>query len=606
MPHHALERLPILACLILLWLFPSPWTPAAGEDAESLQARGDAAFAAGDLQRARQAYRRALEGAPAERAAVIRHQLAFVERALGHHQAALELFLTNLRQHQGQGRRQWAAPNYLYAGELLLDLDRPEEAVALLRDYPWADDPDHSRRARVFRLLALALERLGDQEAARAVIADAKRRVEAATWQQELAADAARLAPPPPDPLWPCGPLALMLPVALALIPPLRRRHGRWLLLAFSTAAALMLAELLARHWFPDPGAVRHFLNPPHSVFRFRPAAGLMPGIDYAVSTFTVNDIGLRGNDLSQAGAAPRILVIGGSSVEALFVDDADAWPRVAQEQLRRQGRALWIANAGKSGLDSFAHRVQLHHALREIHPHAVVIQLGINDLNRCISGGRQRLRRDALAARRPDFHQRHPGVYAQILPPTLPRLALARLLTRHSPPPPSGAQGVPQDEAGRFLEAQRRRRRQAEIIDQPPPIDDCLAIFRDNLERLTDQAEAAGTRLAFLTQGSLYRDDLPEELAGLLWFGSVDEGFFAPTPPTRYYSVGVMARLLERYNRATLELCRRRRLPCMDVDRHLPKDTRSYYDDVHLNREGSRRLGMALAHFIHHRLLPP
>ena len=206
-----------------------------------------------------------------------------------------------------------------------------------------------------------------------------------------------------------------------------------------------------------------------------------------------------------------------------------------------------------------------------------------------------------------PDFFDTHPGVYAQVLPPNAPRLALARLLFwHHRSPAPETAHAVPQDTAGAYLREQRRRRADSRIIDEVPDVEDCLRVYRDNLRALIQAARRHDVPIAFFTQGNLYRPDLDPRSASLLWFGSVDAGFFDPTPPRLYYSVRVMSHLMARYNQTLLAVCHEATIPCLDVDRLLPKDTRSYYDDVHLNRNGSLRLGEALADFLQeHRWLP-
>ena len=111
----------------------------------------------------------------------------------------------------------------------------------------------------------------------------------------------------------------------------------------------------------------------------------------------------------------------------------------------------------------------------------------------------------------------------------------------------------------------------------------------------MADQAGRQGFVLVFLTQGSLYRDDLGAQERALLWFGSVDQNPFASEAPQRYFTVGVMKRLLAEYNARMLEVCARRRLTCVDVARELRATTDTYYDDVHFNTGGSRRLGELL-----------
>ena len=99
------------------------------------------------------------------------------------------------------------------------------------------------------------------------------------------------------------------------------------------------------------------------------------------------------------------------------------------------------------------------------------------------------------------------------------------------------------------------------------------------------------------LTQGSLYRPDLPPGEEQLLWFGSVDASMWAEPPPTRYFTVRAMRELLGRYNAALLEVCAERKLWCHDVDTLVPQTSAMYYDDAHVNVRGSRTLGVELAH---------
>jgi lysophospholipase L1-like esterase len=257
------------------------------------------------------------------------------------------------------------------------------------------------------------------------------------------------------------------------------------------------------------------------------------------------------------------------------------------------------VGNAGRSGLNSFSHLTQLHVYVPYLRPQLVVVLAGINDLNQCISGGRQVVEQNAAGIDKPGVHDEYASVvFTEVLEPRpwwYPRLVdlvrqpLTRLQRRT---PEDVGDYVVQDQAGGFYLAQRARRMAAEKVDVVPDVATCLDAFEANLERMVDRARRQGFDLLLLTQGALYRDDLTADEQALLWFGSVDENPFAAKAPERYFTVRAMSRMLHAYNERTRKVCAQRDIACVDVARELPPTTETYYDDVHFNPQGSRRLG--------------
>ena len=56
-----------------------------------------------------------------------------------------------------------------------------------------------------------------------------------------------------------------------------------------------------------------------------------------------------------------------------------------------------------------------------------------------------------------------------------------------------------------------------------------------------------------------------------------------------------MLATALDRYNETLLSSCGEKEITCMDVADMLPKDTRTFYDDVHFNEQGAKRLAEIL-----------
>lgn len=59
----------------------------------------------------------------------------------------------------------------------------------------------------------------------------------------------------------------------------------------------------------------------------------------------------------------------------------------------------------------------------------------------------------------------------------------------------------------------------------------------------------------------------------------------------------------MKRYNDAVLEVCKAEGLECIDLS-HLEEDTTVFYDDVHFNEAGARKVARILADYLQAR--PP
>lgn len=222
---------------------------------------------------------------------------------------------------------------------------------------------------------------------------------------------------------------------------PTRRRAlvefgARLSLLLAGCAFALLACEGLLR-WLAPPAArgAGHEVWPPHLSAAFSPDPALMPGIR-GPSRFRANSRGLRGDEIPD-DPSYRILACGGSTTECLFLDQAETWPQRLQDKLSAgpPGPRVWVGNAGKSGLTTRDHVVQLLYLLPELpRIDTVLFLVGVNDLS---------MRNLQDADYDPDFMAR-PGAVGALLPrafggyplddPALPwyrRLALWELARR-------------------------------------------------------------------------------------------------------------------------------------------------------------------------------
>lgn len=378
-----------------------------------------------------------------------------------------------------------------------------------------------------------------------------------------------------------------------------RRPPRRWVakatLLCLSTFAAFAAGEAALRVVRPERAWL--YVNPPNTTSVFRPLPGVMPGIE-GESRFITNSDGVRGDELT-ADFTYRVLAVGGSTTECLYLDQEEAWPQLLQRGLNggRRGRRVWVGNAGKSGLDSRDHVAALGRLLDQYRNiDAVIILVGVNDLL-------SRLRWDA--AYDPDFLSR-PGAEQVLLKrcfsnyvegplPLYRRTAVWGLLrdvkARLFPSPDFN---LKQDDAGKaYVTWREHRRRAAAIRRSLPDLSTALAEYARNINTLVDVARSRSARPIFVTQPAMWGDELPPQLEGLLWAGGLGE--YMNEPGKEYYSTGALEAGMRLYNETLIRTCRERGAEYVDLAPLVPRDTRAFYDDVHYNEAGARLVAEVL-----------
>lgn len=353
-----------------------------------------------------------------------------------------------------------------------------------------------------------------------------------------------------------------------------------------SCLPVVLVGEVLLRSFASDSW----FVWPPNLRYEFHPLPEVMPGVS-GVSRFEINGQGLRGDELAEDQEV-RLLALGGSTTECLYLDGAEAWPRLLQDRLEAGQKKVWVGNAGRSGLNTWHHGVQAEKLLAQYPKIDVVLVLaGVNDLSQRLALDRSWAPPAADKVMDEAFEQKP----LRFMPgPFYKRTALWQGLKKIDRRLRTA--GTSQDPTGRVYATWRSRRQEAssrrtELPDLGPALED----YARNLRSIADTAARHGARVVFMTQPALWREDLPEDLERLLWMGGV--GRFQQESGHEYYSAGALAEGMGAYNRTLLEVCRE--IPgaiCIDLAARLPQDATVFYDDVHFNEEGSRRVARVVA----------
>lgn len=307
--------------------------------------------------------------------------------------------------------------------------------------------------------------------------------------------------------------------------------------------------------------------------------ASAMPGVSGQIE-WTVGPLGVRGPPIGLAefrAQDVRVLCVGGSTTECLYVSDCATWPWRLQDRLAEAtGKRVFVGNAGKSGHITLNHERLLEtYALAPAYEY-VVLLCGIND------AGALALRQDyaereakleeetfQLSARRPYYRKLGCVAVASHL--------LARWFTSLAV--------ETQDDAGRWYDVMRARRKDAlakkVIAEMPENLAERLATYKRNVARIVRLCRARNQKILLLTQPTIYRADLDAETAKLLW-QYTPEGAHTPE---------VLANVLAAFNAALREVAREEQADCIDLDAALAKDTTVFYDDCHFNLAGSAQV---------------
>lgn len=366
-------------------------------------------------------------------------------------------------------------------------------------------------------------------------------------------------------------------------------------LLLVTLLGMALLGEVVLRTALPAPEG--YFVYPPGLDRSYEPESRVMPGVS-GTSRFRVNSLGLRGDELPE-GESYRVLAVGGSTTQCLYLDHHEAWPGRLQQLLDGiREEPVWVGNAGKPGRRTAEHVLQVEKLLPQIgEVDLLVLLVGANDTSQTLSGRsppsvaeleeperRRRLLRRAFALLPPDYALHPPRRTA--LWTTVERLRRRLEIRQHWE--------LIQDRGGsNYVRWREWRAGASRIRDRLPELGGPVEAYLANLRAVLAEARAHSVRTVFLTQPTIYRPDLPPQLRGLLWMGWVEDR--RRGEGSEYYSPAALARAYEHFNGALRRFCREEGAECLDLARRLPKDTSVFYDDMHYNEAGAEKVARAV-----------
>ena len=278
---------------------------------------------------------------------------------------------------------------------------------------------------------------------------------------------------------------------------------------------------------------------------------------------------GCVGPDFLVEADVYKVITVGGSTTECLYLDDSETWPQLLMDSTnsRQQAISVWVGNAGRSGRTTVDHLASLRSLPILIEADMLIFQIGINDLSSSLA------LEGAPTQRALERNLGLGGLYSY---PTFKRLRLFQFgrnaLSKIDP----SLVYVGWQITGSELVHLRRQRAQASIVPLPD-LQTGLQEYKQRVRNLALECRARGIRCLFTTQPSMWRSDLSPFEEELLVFG-----WIGPRARSKgYVSTAELAKAMDAYNDALLDVCRQEGLECYDVASAVPKDVSAFYDDV-------------------------
>lgn len=318
-----------------------------------------------------------------------------------------------------------------------------------------------------------------------------------------------------------------------------------------------------------------HAMSPGARVFEFDP--GVLPGVTPGIRQVNVNSYGFLYPDERFARSGPaelRIAVVGGSTAECIVLPEEKRWSAVLEQLLREHlpERPVTVLNLGRSAIDTRTHMATMCQHITDLDVDVVVFMLGANDLSRAGVHDRPLLSPD-------NFYE--PAKASRVVAQWLARTQIARHVIHWRSRCASSPRSTPY-----FQESVAK---QAALPPLDPPLrmsDAGLAGYARAIVSLAGLCREHGIAAVFTTQPTMISRRLAPEEEAVLW--GTNTGTHRVTP-TNFLD------LLEALNQCLLTTCAARGYACVDLAQLLPKGLTCFYDPVHFNEAGARRVAEAL-----------
>ncbi len=331
------------------------------------------------------------------------------------------------------------------------------------------------------------------------------------------------------------------------------------------------------------------YVWPPNFGYVFNPDPEIFNGIS-GESHFTINSLGYRGEKIKNHDDEYRILIIGGSTSECLYLDNKETWPYLLMQELGEtvDNKKVVTMNIGKSGHGLRNNLLALKYLPDYYEPDLIIILTGANDVLFKLS------RRNSWQPFNEDEYDKTESYTFSVTPEYSWKSTIIykiykiiRLKSKDI---------NPQDGIGETLRENRLNRQNAETwIEDIPDLTLALDDYEKIIERVIELSKERDSNILYLTQPYLYKQNMTSEEDASLWmtydFGEI------------YYPTETMIYSMEKFNNKLLEVCENNKdnkdVLCMDLEKKVSKTFDYMYDDMHFNENGAKFVAKEISSFM-------
>lgn len=283
------------------------------------------------------------------------------------------------------------------------------------------------------------------------------------------------------------------------------------------------------------------------------------------------NSLGFRGEEIPECPDMNlKIITIGGSTTECFVLSDGKTWPDLLGNRLKDVFEHLWINNAGLCGHSTFGHIVLMKDYIVSLKPNIIIFLTGANDIGlTTLNANDHVIMKEGLKFPSIKDFIKSAANYSEIFAIGLNfyrnlkarNLGLEFVAIRRRFSFENFIQHT--DEATNDEIQAIKHRHQKQFLPS----------YQERLMNLIDFSRKNGIEPIFLTQPALY-GDFTDDLTGLD-FGKTRN---------RWIILGLYNDIIKRIGESNNVLV-------IDLAKKMPKSTLYYYDLLHFNNNGAKKV---------------
>ena len=297
------------------------------------------------------------------------------------------------------------------------------------------------------------------------------------------------------------------------------------------------------------------------------------PGLDTQL-IHNKNSLGMRGPELNGSEKL-KIICMGGSTTECFYLNDGKDWPGVLGNKIKKDYPNSWLNNAGMDGQSTFGNIQMLKQYIVSLKPNYILLMCGLNDMG--------------LDA--PSNFDENKSLFTKIynfleIPSTV--LNIIR-------DGKAKESGLNHKFIADISKSERLQMDDTAIVKRLIKEQEFISAYVKRLDEFAKICRVNNIKLIFISQSILFSDE--KDLYTNTYLGDIKTGQI--NGKTRGY-------ISKLYNKLTFDFAETQKIPYINLNARLPKDSRFFYDGYHFTNDGSEiTAGIIFDEIISKNLIP-